>query len=298
MAARLPPLIIMHPNGAFGEKIRRITTRVFRCSMVDTWDQLRVVAADAPPSALLIVDPYHKVPRKGWRLTPELRGFLWEFPSATVVGAVEVRPGCSHDLRTLGEWGVADVITIQEDDTTEAILRRLRLAQGRPLQNLLARSLPPTLSGRSRTLLMTAAEVVSLGGKGRDLARTLHLSERTVLRWAERSRLPPPRRILAWMRILLAASLLDDPGRTVLSVACACGYASDSSLRRAMQDFLGTIPTRLRREGAFDRATRAFLKELADYRELGRESILTGRGREATERREARERATLQAAGS
>ena len=55
----------------------------------------------------------------------------------TVVAAIEVRAGCSHDLRTLGEWGVADVISIYEDDTAEGMLRRLWLAQGRPLQNLL-----------------------------------------------------------------------------------------------------------------------------------------------------------------
>jgi AraC-like DNA-binding protein len=118
---------------------------------------------------------------------------------------------------------------------------------------------------------MTAAEVVSLGGRGRDLARALHLSERTVLRWSERAVLPPPRRLMAWMRILLAASLLDDPGRTVLSVAYACGYSSDSSLRRAMQDFLGTIPTTLRREGAFSRASARFLEELAEVKSWGKE---------------------------
>jgi hypothetical protein len=71
----------------------------------------------------------------------------------------------------------------------------------------------------------------------------------------------------------------------VFSVACACGYASDSSLRRAMQDFLGTIPTHLRREGAFEHATHAFLQELAEFKELGPESIVTGRGRAATDRR-------------
>jgi transcriptional regulator GlxA family with amidase domain len=127
------------------------------------------------------------------------------------------------------------------------------------------------MSGRARTLLMAAAEVVSMGGRGRDLARSLHLSERTVLRWSERSGLPPPRRLMAWMRILLAASLLDDPGRTVLSVAYACGYSSDSSLRRAMQDFLGTVPTVLRREGAFTRASRLFLEELGKAKSEGKE---------------------------
>jgi AraC-like DNA-binding protein len=285
----MPPprrtLLIMHPNGAFRERVQSISAKVFRCQSVSTWPELRAAAAQAPPSTLLVLDPYRKNARGLWKVTPELRGFLWEFPSITVVAAIDVRAGCSHDLRTLGEWGVADVISIYEDDTGEGMLRRLQLAQGRPLQNLLARSLPATVSGQSRTLLMTAAEVVSMGGKGRDLARALHLSQRTVLRWAERSRLPPPRRILAWMRILLASSLLDDPGRTVFSVACACGYASDSSLRRAMQDFLGTIPTHLRREGAFERATHAFIRELAEFKELGPESIVTGRGRAATDRR-------------
>jgi AraC-like DNA-binding protein len=275
----------MHPNGAFQERVRTVGATVFRCQSVSTWPELRTAAAQTPPSTLLVLDPYRKNARGLWKLTPELRGFLWEFPSITVVAAIDVRSGLSHDLRTLGEWGVADVISIYEDDIGEGMLRRLRLAQGRPLQNLLARSLPATVSGQSRTLLMTAAEVVSMGGKGRDLARALHLSQRTVLRWAERSGLPPPRRILAWMRILLASSLLDDPGRSVFSVACACGYASDSSLRRAMQDFLGTIPTHLRREGAFERATHAFLQELAEFKELGPESIVTGRGRAATDRR-------------
>jgi AraC-like DNA-binding protein len=269
--AQLPrPLMVMHPDGAFRERVRRVGGKSFRCSFLPDWDALRAAVCEAPPATLLIVDPYDTSSRDGPQLAPELRALLWEFPSATVVAAMEIYPGRSHDLRTLGEWGVTDIISLDEEDTQEAITRRLRGAQGRPLQNLLQRCLPSTISGRARTLLMTAAEVVSMGGRGRDLARTLHLSERTVLRWSERAGLPPPRRLMAWMRILLAASLLDDPGRTVLSVAYACGYSSDSSLRRAMQDFLGTIPTTLRKEGAFSRASRIFLDELEEVRQQAR----------------------------
>lgn len=256
----------MHSNGAFRERVRRVGGKSFKCSFLPDWDSLRAAISDAPPATLLIVDPYATSSRDGLQLSSELRALLWEFPSATVVAAMEIRPGRSHDLRTLGEWGVTDIISIDEDDTLDAIARRLRAAQGRPLQNLLQNCLPVSISGRARTLVMTAAEVVSMGGRGKDLARALHLSERTVLRWSERAALPPPRRLMAWMRILLAASLLDDPGRTVLSVAYACGYSSDSSLRRAMQDFLGTIPTTLRRQGAFARASEVFLKELNDFR--------------------------------
>lgn len=260
----------MHSNSAFKERVRRGSGKSFECIFLPDWEALRAAISDAPPSALLVVDPY-AAGNGDLQLSPQLRALLWEFPSATVLAAMELRAGRSHDVRTLGEWGVTDIISIGEEDTPDAISRRLRGARGRPLQNLLQRCLPSTMSGRARTLLMAAAEVVSMGGRGRDLARSLHLSERTVLRWSERSELPPPRRLMAWMRILLAASLLDDPGRTVLSVAYACGYSSDSSLRRAMQDFLGTIPTTLRREGALARASRLFLEELSDVRSWGKE---------------------------
>ena len=265
-------LIVMHSNSAFRELVRRYTSHTFESTFLPDWESLRAIIPDAQPAALLLVDPYTSGERKGLPLLKEPRELFWEFPSATVVAAMELRPGRSHDVRTLGEWGVTDIIAIGEEDTQEAMNRRLRAAQGRPLQNLLQRCLPSSVSGRSRTLLMTAAEVVSMGGRGRDLAKALHLSERTVLRWSERAALPPPRRLMAWMRILLAASLLDDPGRTVLSVAYACGYSSDSSLRRAMQDFLGTIPTTLRREGAFSRAARLFLEEMAEVKTWGKDT--------------------------
>ena len=272
MATSPRQLIVMHSNGAFRELVRRVTSGNFECTFLPDWESLRAIIPDAPPAAMLLVDPYASGSRDGLQLSQALRALLWEFPSATVVAAMELRPGRSHDVRTLGEWGVTDIIAIGEEDTQEAINRRLRSAQGRPLQHLLQRCLPSSVSGRSRTLLMTAAEVVSMGGRGRDLAKAMHLSERTVLRWSERAALPPPRRLMAWMRILLAASLLDDPGRTVLSVAYACGYSSDSSLRRAMQDFLGTIPTTLRREGAFSRASRRFLDELAEVKTWGKDT--------------------------
>jgi AraC-like DNA-binding protein len=260
------PLLILHQNSAFRERIRRISPRGFHPTFLAGWERLREAVVSSPPAAIVIVDPYDDGGRDDPQLSAELRALLWEFPSATVLAAVEIRPGRSRDLRTLGEWGVTDVISLAEDDTPEAIYRRLRSVEGRSLQTLLERTLPPLLSGRTRMLMMTAAEVVATGGKARELARRLHLSERTVLRWAERGGLPPPRRLLAWMRILLASSLLDDPGRSVLSVAHACGYASDSSLRRAMQDFLETGPSALRREGAFPFASARFLEELAQTR--------------------------------
>ena len=69
------------------------------------------------------------------------------------------------------------------------------------------------------------------------------------------------------MRVLLACELLDDPGRTVLSVAHTCGYSSDSGLRRITQKFLDSSPTDLRDQGAFRQGAKAFVQALNEERQ-------------------------------
>jgi AraC-like DNA-binding protein len=287
MAPRRRPLLLLHSNGAFSASIKHMERRGFRCTTVPDWALLRAEVRTAPPAALLVVDPYHGRTGAVLRLAPELRSLLWEFPSCTVLAALRVHPAMSRDLRTIGAWGVSDIVSIDEECGHEALYRRLRSAELRPLRVMLDRTLPSTISGRARSILVTAADVVATGGKGRELARRLHLSERSVLRWCLRAGLPVPRRLTAWMRILLASSLLDDPGRNVLSVARACGYAADGSLRRAMQDFMGLAPTVLRREGAFRTTSGRFLEELTETRRASRLRDRSHPAPEATDTAEA-----------
>ncbi|HEU4882604.1 MAG TPA: hypothetical protein VFT45_10175 [Longimicrobium sp.] len=75
----------------------------------------------------------------------------------------------------------------------------------------------------------------------------------------------------AWLRVLLACVLLDDPGRTVYGAAYASGYQTERSLRRAITTFLGVDSTTLRKAGAFATAATAFNAALRDAREAARE---------------------------
>ena len=227
------------------------------------WDELLEGVGAAPASSLLVVDPYLGQPAWGAReLSADLAAFLNRFPSLTVTAAMSVRPGRLEDVRRLGEWGVVQIIDLDEERTAIALLDRLQAARGRPLRVLVERVLPPASSGAARAILRAATMVVIDGGQGKDLARLLHVTPRTLLRWCRRAALPAPRTLLAWMRMLLAAELLDDPGRTISDAALACGYASDSSLRRAFRTFVVLTPTELRERGAFNTASRGFLKAL------------------------------------
>lgn len=266
MRAVRRPLLVLHGDEAFCERVRRAGAQEYEYRSVADWDELLEAIETTPPAALIVVDPYERVNGGGAVLSPVLRTVLAEFPSLAVIAALEVTPSRFEDVRVLGQWGVVQVIALDHDDTQQAVARRLRAARGRPLQALLEQTLPPDTSGRARAIIEAAADIVAVGGHGRDLARELFLSRRTLLRWCKRAGLPPPRTLLAWMRVLQAAELLDDPGRSVLSVAHICGYSSDSGLRRITQKFLGASPSTMREQGAFKVAARAFLAVFSESR--------------------------------
>jgi AraC-like DNA-binding protein len=259
------PLFVLHGDAGFRRRLAEVSGTEYSIQEVRGWEDLRGAIREAPPAAVVVADPFADS-AAGRGPSAEVRALLREFPSVPMVAAFQVTPGHGSDVRTLGDWGVVEVISLGHDDTATGLTHRLRQARGRPMRSRLENLLPHDTSGRARAILDAAVDVVMVQGHGRDVAADLGLSRRTLLRWCEQAGLPPPRKLLAWMRILLAAELLDDPGRTVLSVAQVCGYSSDSSLRRVTQKFLGMSPTELRRRGAFGIASRNFIKVLAATR--------------------------------
>ena len=264
------PLIVLHADRVFREQLRAVAGRhQFTLSFLSHWDELLDEVRSAPASALIVVDPYSEVEGRK-QPSVELAALLNRFPSLAVTAALSVAPGRLDHVRKLGEWGVVQVIDLEEEASAVAIGQRLLSARGRPLRALIERTLPSYTSGAARAILGAAASVVFEGGQGRDLARALHITPRTLTRWCRRAALPPPKRLLAWMRVLLAAELLDDPGRTVSDVALSCGYAADSSLRLVLRKFLGSSPTELRDRGAFGVASPAFVQALTEARSTER----------------------------
>jgi AraC-like DNA-binding protein len=233
------------------------------------WEELESVVRGAPPSAVVLVDPYAGE-RPGEQF-PRLHELLRRFPSLTVVAALELRSESVGDVLTLLEWGVAEVIDRETEASPRAVHARLRQAHARPFKRKLEAALSPYASSDARNLLLGAAEVAVEGGGAPELARVLRIAPRTLTGRCARADLPAPRQVQAWMRILLACMLLDDPGRTVYAAAYACGYSTDRSLRRAVGTLLGTDTTTLRQGSAFAKAAQAFNDVLRELREAGRE---------------------------
>jgi transcriptional regulator GlxA family with amidase domain len=122
------------------------------------------------------------------------------------------------------------------------------------------------------SLLRAAAEVVVDRGTSADLALRLGARERTVLNWCTREHLPPPKRVLLWLRIALVAALLEKPGRSINAAARAAGYSNENSLRRALRGELGPACASAPRTATFAHVLDRLNAELRDLREAAREA--------------------------
>jgi len=78
--------------------------------------------------------------------------------------------------------------------------------------------------------------------------------------------------MFTWLRLLLAAELLDDHGRTVENIARATGFSSAASLKSTTKAFTRLTPTELRAGGAFESVARLARAEFRKAREVARQS--------------------------
>jgi AraC-like DNA-binding protein len=265
MQAVIRPLFLLHEDTGLRTRLTRIPGQPYRIAEVADWTALADGLRRSPPTALSIVNPMASGSKPG-SIAPGLEVFLRAYPRATVLAALHVAPQHPDVLRGILRCGVSDIIDLTRETTPVALGRRLGLVSGRAVQLMLTRALPQSLPSRVGALLGKTAEVVADGGQAAELAAALGVGERTLPRWFEKADLPPARRVLAWLRILMAADLLDDPTRSVESVARSVGYATGTSFKHAVRSLLETTPYELRQRGAFDTAAVAFASELAALR--------------------------------
>jgi AraC-like DNA-binding protein len=227
---------------------------------VAEWDVLRERVRSAPPSAVVLVRV------RGDGETGALREMIQVAPSVPAIAAVSLHQSSAAALRTLLETGVSEIGGVDGTSELRTLLPTLRRAHASPLKRRIEERLPVWVPEEARTLIRAAAETaVDCGGR-EAFAGIFGVYVRTVADWCRELNLPPPRRLLGWVRVLLALTLLEEAHRTVISVALACGYKDNSSLKRAIENFTGTPALPSIRDQRFAPAFDRFADELRALR--------------------------------
>lgn len=224
---------------------------VFLCR----WHELRQVVR-VTASALAIVDPYFRpAAGRGGELTQIVRGF----PSLAVIlyGDFSGRP--AQDIAELAELRPADIITMELDDQPQRLQASIRCAVQR---NVLAEALldlESRLGSNAYELVTQVLRRTDARLHTPELAAMLGLGRRTLERRLQRAGLPAPARLMMWCRLMHAARLLEDPGRTVENVAFALGFGSAAALCAALKRYTGFRSIQLRSRGAVSTVISAFV---------------------------------------
>src|SRR5215218_2557566 len=248
----------------------------YRARFVDGWDALAAALEGAPPSVTVLADPYlGRTPSQG--PSPRLRELMWRRPSIPLLAAMPLREERVDHATALYEWGVSEVLDLLLETSPGAVWQRLRSTRARPLKRRVEGVLSTYASEYARNLVRAACEAAVDGGGAPELAALFGVEPRTASAWCRREGLPP-RRLLAWMRVLLAATLLEEDGRSVVNVARAAGYATDHALRRAMRELAEGDPSTVARGRLFEQAAERFNSELRECRERVREQRRATRG--------------------
>lgn len=172
-----------------------------------------------------------------------IRAVRAAFPSLAIVAYCDVHELDRQALVRTIQAGATDLIFRGIDDGRTVAQHALAhavhvthvdrwLTEFRPL---IREELRPYL----RHGLLTPAAADDLSGT----AAAFGLARRTLSKRLAALGAPPPRRFFTWTRLLLAASLLSEPGRSLQSVALQLQLGSANALRQLLQRYAGLSVT-------------------------------------------------------
>ncbi len=187
-----------------------------------------------------------------------IRGIRSRFPRLSVLGHVIMKPGISSHVLAFARAGVHELIVAGIDDTAAVLRLAMQRASQRCLAEEVFAEVSPSLPHEAASLVRYCLEHASDAPTIDDISRAMRVHRRTLVNRMQSAFLPPPSELSAWSRVLLAARYLEMPGRSVEWVALTVGYPSANALRNALKKYTGLVPSELREDDGFARATRAF----------------------------------------
>jgi AraC-like DNA-binding protein len=190
-------------------------------------------------------------------------------PDVTVVAYCALARGgasASASLVALVRAGAHALVTRDLDDEPHALRAALRLAEqtcaAALVLDAVGAELPPAVRPLVELYLRADERPPEVG----EAARALGVHRRTLVNRMRAAGFPPPRAMRTWCRVFLAARLLEEPGRTVESVAHQLEFDSPSGLRNTLRRYTGRAPLALRDGGGLRCALRAFAADCAARR--------------------------------
>ena len=194
---------------------------------------------------------------------PTVRRLRDEYPSVPIVMYLPMSAVISGAVMDYAKAGVSQLVFQGVDDLKASLRSAVDAALDQVSASALSAELeslvPPATVPFLRYCLEHARRDITV----EEVAAAMGVHRKTLVDRLKAARLPSPRAMIGWCRLLVAARLLDDPGRTVEQVALKLDFPSGAALRNMFKRYTGLKTTEVRENGGVRCLLHAFKRELA-----------------------------------
>jgi AraC-like DNA-binding protein len=204
---------------------------------------------------IVVVDPHAEDEHPFTRL----RAFRDRFPGVVLVGYIALARALPQHLFELGQIGVNALVVADHDDAEDRLLALADHGDAGTIAALVDRSLPHVHEDVRRAVL-TAVGRAADNLSPVALVEAIGISRRTLSQRLASENFPPPRVLLTWGRLLVAARLLEDDRRSADAIARSLHFPSGTAFRNTLQRYLHATPGQIRARGGAPYVLRVFLR--------------------------------------
>jgi AraC-like DNA-binding protein len=247
-------VVTLLPNQARFARVQAALRDRYRLIGCESWDAVRRACAEEPVS-IVVLDPFGT----GTGRFEDVRQLRLRYPSVSLVLYVSVPPTTGRDLFEAGRFGVDGLVLADVEDDPRQLRTFIEQAEARGVLGAVRQALDrvrPTV--RDATLVAVTRAHQRLTPER--LARVLGLRRKALAARLAAAGFPPPARLIAWGRLMVAARLLEDDRRSVDSVAMSLDYPSGSAFRNIFRRYLQATPQQVRAAGATRFVIDAFMR--------------------------------------
>lgn len=217
---------------------------------VSTVRELRAAVDELHPSCAGVILEVRDA--RGESTVPFIRSMVSTGARIPVLGYTSTGALYADTIREFAHAGVHELVFREVDETPVLLAAKInRGEEACAAAGVLARiaeHTPARLRGMIEYVLNYPRENRSVTS----VASALGIHRKTLVNWCERAKVPPPATVITWCRLLLAAELLQVPGRPVERVADSLEFASAAAFRNLCQRYFGRRPSTLGDAGALD----------------------------------------------
>lgn len=204
---------------------------------------------------ILIVAPWDS---SGSPVAPILGDIRRRRPSLPIAVYCALDADAVRQVVALTKSGADEVILRDIDEDSSALWSRLLISVSRRAAAQTLSQLRPLLDEDVEPILSYCLERADQRLTVEQLAATLNVHRKTLFNRLASVGLPSPRNLISWCRLILAARLLEDPGRSVEQVALTLGFGSGPALRNMIRRYTGLRTSELRELGGSSYLVRLF----------------------------------------